>query len=158
MLDACVPQTADQLVDVLKMIDTSLRVVAEQVIQVPKIMFQKRIPPRTALRGSQTAEQLVEVPTVEFSVEQTADKTVQGGVSGALQGNFPGRSSTAVGRMYVSLVRPRILVIFKALSPDKVQQRSVELVLHALKIFLQNWVQQRIAEQISKFRFKTLPR
>ena len=57
--DAPVPQTVDQLVDVLKLFDNS---VPEQVIDVPKIS-QDAIPQRTVLCEPQLAEQLVEVPT-----------------------------------------------------------------------------------------------
>ena len=62
-LDAPVPQTVDQLVDVLKLFDNS---VPEQVIDVPKIS-QDASPQRTVLFEPQLAEQLVEVPTVPFS-------------------------------------------------------------------------------------------
>ena len=58
-LDAPVPQTVDQLVDVLKLFDNS---VPEQVIDVPKIS-QDAIPQRTVLFEPQLAEHLVEVPT-----------------------------------------------------------------------------------------------
>ena len=67
-LDAPVPQMVDQLVDVLKLFDNS---VPEQVIDVPKISHA--IPQRTVLCEPQLAEQLVEVPTVSFFVEQTVD-------------------------------------------------------------------------------------
>ena len=69
ILDAPVPQMVDQLVDVLKLFDNS---VPEQVIDVPKIS-QDAIPQRTVLCEPQLAEQLVEVPTVPFFVEQTVD-------------------------------------------------------------------------------------
>ena len=58
-LDAPVPHTVDQLVDVLKLFDNS---VPELVIDVPKIS-QDAIPQRTVLFEPQLAEQLVEVPT-----------------------------------------------------------------------------------------------
>ena len=60
MLHDVVPQMVEQLVDFLAPLDFR---VAEQVIEVPKIVC----PPcaaRTVLRAPQTAEQLVEVPTV----------------------------------------------------------------------------------------------
>ena len=66
MLDGPVPLMVDQLVDVLMIIDRSVPVVAEQVTEVPKIILQDGIPPRTVLRSEQMAEQLVEVPTVAF--------------------------------------------------------------------------------------------
>ena len=74
ILDAPVPQMVDQLVDVLKLFDNS---VPEQVIDVPKIS-QDAIPQRTVLCEPQLAEQLVEVPTVPFFVEQTVDIPVPG--------------------------------------------------------------------------------
>ena len=64
ILHVPLPQMVHQLVDVLKIIDMSQLVVVEQVIEVPRIILQDRIPPRTVLRGPQLAEKLVEVPTV----------------------------------------------------------------------------------------------
>ena len=69
ILDVPVPRMVDQLVDVLKLFDNS---VPEQVIDVPKFS-QDAIPQRTVLFEPQLAEQLVEVPTVPFFVEQTVD-------------------------------------------------------------------------------------
>ena len=57
-LDAPVPQMVDQLVDVLKLLDTAI---PEQVFEVPKIP-QDSIPHR-AVFEPQLAEQLVGVPT-----------------------------------------------------------------------------------------------
>ena len=61
LLDAPVPQRVEQLVDVLRLVD-ALVPVAEQGIEVPKIIFEN-IPPRRLVREPQLAEQLVEVPT-----------------------------------------------------------------------------------------------
>ena len=58
-LDAPVPQMVDQLMDVLKLLDTAI---PEQVIAVPQVS-QDAIPQRTVLFEPQLAEQLVEVPT-----------------------------------------------------------------------------------------------
>ena len=58
-LDAPVLHMVDQLVDVLKLLDTAI---PEQVIAVPKIS-QDAIPQRTVLFEPQLPEQLVEVPT-----------------------------------------------------------------------------------------------
>ena len=60
-LDAPVPLVVDQLVDVLRFVD-ALVLVAEQVIEVPKIILEN-IPPRRLVRDPQLAEQLVAVPT-----------------------------------------------------------------------------------------------
>ena len=102
LLDDLVPQTVEQLQDVLKFFD-ALIPVAEQVIDVPKF-FVERIPPRTSDREPQLAEQLVEVPTViSFSsfqriVEQNVDIPVPqgGGRHADLQGFLQGQSSTGV--------------------------------------------------------------
>ena len=56
ILDVPVPQPVDQLVEVLRLIDT---MVPEQVIDVPKITSQDVIPQRAVLRVPQMAEQLV---------------------------------------------------------------------------------------------------
>ena len=62
--------------------------VAEQVIEVPKILLDD-VPERTAVRVTQLAEQLVEVPTPVSCMEQIVDiPTSVRGVSGSLQG-FP---------------------------------------------------------------------
>ena len=50
LLDIPVPQMMDQLVDVLKIIDTTSSV--EQVIKVPMIAFQDGVPPRRASRAA----------------------------------------------------------------------------------------------------------
>ena len=49
------------VLDVLKIIDIS---VPEQVVDVPKIIFQDNIPQRAVLRVPQLPEQLVDVPTL----------------------------------------------------------------------------------------------
>ena len=60
MLHVFVPQKVEQLVDILAPLDFR---VAEQVIEVPKIVCPHRAS-RTVLRAPQTADQLVEVPTI----------------------------------------------------------------------------------------------
>ena len=62
LLDALVPQTVEQLQDVLQFFDR-LSTVPEPVIEVPKI-FTEDVPMRAVLRATQLAEQLVEVPTI----------------------------------------------------------------------------------------------
>ena len=92
----------EQLVDVLRFFE-ALIPVAEQVIDVPKIIIE-RIPPRTLVREPQLVEQLVEVPTIvsyssllQRTVEQHVDIPVPGGGGrlAGLQGSLPGQSSTA---------------------------------------------------------------
>ena len=67
ILDAPVPQIVDQLVDVVKLLDTAI---PEHVIAVPKIP-QYSIPHR-AVFEPQLAEQLVEVPTAVTFVPGSA--------------------------------------------------------------------------------------
>ena len=62
-LDVPVLQMEDQLVDVLGYFSTLVPVVAEQVIEVPKVVCPPR-GARTVLGAPQMADQLVEVPTV----------------------------------------------------------------------------------------------
>ena len=61
-LDVPVLQMEDQLVDVLGYFSTLVLVVAEQVIEVPKVVSPARAA-RTVLCAPQMADQLVEVPT-----------------------------------------------------------------------------------------------
>ena len=115
ILDAPVSQTVDQLVTALSHVDSF---VPEQVIEVPKIPLPP-CRPRTALREPQTAEQLVEVPTVvswsmlipvprgsggqrlqdSLPVQSPAAQPVEQLVDiysgGGLQGLRPGQGSTA---------------------------------------------------------------
>ena len=96
LLHVFVPQKVEQLVDILSPLDFH---VAEQVIEVPKIECPPRAA-RTVLRSSQTAEQLVEAPTIVSLVEvieQPVDIPVRawGGTGGRLQGFLPGQSSSS---------------------------------------------------------------
>ena len=62
ILDAPVPQTVEQLPDILRFFDT-LMPVPEQVIEVPKILPED-VSMRIAVSDTQLTEQLVEVPTI----------------------------------------------------------------------------------------------
>ena len=62
ILDAPVPQTLEQLPDVLMFFDR-LSTDPEQVIEVPKFITED-VPMRAVLRATQLAEQLVKVPTI----------------------------------------------------------------------------------------------
>ena len=104
-LDVPVPQMENQLVDVCRLFDV---LIPEQAIEVPKISPTPRPPRRRLVRfAEQTAEQLVEVPTIisyaslRGIAEQNLDIPVPHGRGGrvgvrSLQG-FPGQSSTACG-------------------------------------------------------------
>ena len=63
ILNAPVPQTVDQLVEVLRPLDT---VVPELVIEAPKITLHDAIPQRAVLPVPQMAEQLVDEPVPSF--------------------------------------------------------------------------------------------
>ena len=103
ILDAPVPQLVDQLVTALSHVDSF---VPEQVIEVPKISLPP-CRPRTALREPQTAEQLVEVPTVvspsflqgfppeQSPAAQPVEQLVDMYSGGGRQGLRPGQGSTA---------------------------------------------------------------
>ena len=103
-----VPQMGEQLPDVLEFFASYLPVVAEQVIEVPKI-FLDRTPQRLGdhLRQPQMVEQLVHVPTVvsysslqQLTAEQIVDIPVPGGDGGGgrggLQGSLPRQNSAAL--------------------------------------------------------------
>ena len=101
VLDAPVPQTVEQLPDVLQFFGT-LTTDPEQVIEVPKILPED-VPVRAVLRYPQLAEHLVEVPTIvsyswlQLRLEQNVDIPVlgRGGRSSGPQGFLPGQGSTA---------------------------------------------------------------
>ena len=117
------PQMGEQLPNIVQFFAVQLPVVAEPVVDVPKILLD-RTPQRLGdcLRQPQMAEQLVDVPTVvsysllqQLTAEQIVDIPVpgraggqgstafSGGVrvdipvprSGGLQGSRPGQGSTA---------------------------------------------------------------
>ena len=105
-LDVPVPQMGEQLPDVVQFFATQLPVVAEPVIEVPKILPQV-IPRRRRRRRTQLAEQLVEVPTVvsysslqQLTAEQIVNIPVPGGDGGGgrggLQGSLPRLNSAAL--------------------------------------------------------------
>ena len=96
ILDIPVPQMVEQLPDVLRFFATIL-LVPEQDIEVPKIVLDD-VPERTAVRVTQLAEQLVEVPTiVSYSSLPGVDFPVprRGGRHAGLRGFLPGQCSTA---------------------------------------------------------------
>ena len=101
-------QLGEQLPDVLQFFATCLPVVAEPVIEVPKI-FLDRTPQRLGdrLRQPQMVEQLVHVPTAvsysslqQLTAEQIVDIPVLGGDGGrgrgGLQGSLSGQNSAAL--------------------------------------------------------------
>ena len=101
-LDVLVPQMENQLVDVCPLFDV---LIPEQAIEVPKISSTPRPPRRRRVRfAEQTAEQLVEVPTIIScsSLQRTAEQNVnipvpgRGGQHVGLQGFLPRQRSTVL--------------------------------------------------------------
>ena len=99
-LDVPVPQMENQLVEVCRQLDT---LIPEQAIEVPKISSSSRHCRRRVRFAEQTAEQLVEVPTIisyssllQLTMEQNVDIPVlgRGGRNAGLQGFLPRQSST----------------------------------------------------------------
>ena len=121
ILDAPVPQTVEQLPDVLRFFDR-LTTVPEQVIEVPKIINED-VPMRAVLRATQLAEQLVEVPTIisfpmiallhallaQRTVEQNVDIPAVGGggTGGGLSGFLPGQNYSMTAEQIVDNPVPR---------------------------------------------------
>ena len=104
VLDLPVPQGAGQLVEVWRHLDF---LIPEQVIEVPKISLDKaRRRMADFSRPPQTAEQLVDVPTIIScsSLQRTVEQSiaipvpqVRGGGCGGLQGFRPGQGTPAAG-------------------------------------------------------------
>ena len=113
-LDVLVPQMVEQLSDVFQFFATRLPVVAERVVDVPKISFED-IPTRTPAREPQLAEQLVEVPTILYFLKQTADTPVPHGRGRRLQGFLPKQNPAAQSAEQI--------VDIQAYAQDRVQQR-----------------------------------
>ena len=91
IFDLPVPQTVDFVADALRILD---RPMAERVIEVPKISCSP-CPSRSLIPEPQSAEQLVEVPTV-LSPLRIAEQNVGIPVPrGRGQGSLPGQSTTA---------------------------------------------------------------
>ena len=148
-LDVPVPQMGDQLPNIVQFFAAQLPVVAEPVIEVPKIFLDKT-PQRLgdALRQPQMVEQLVHMPTFvsyirlqQLSAEQIVDIPVPGGCggrrSGGLQGSLPRQNSADVHveqtvDFQFQVVPEEGSVVFKVLL-DRVQQ-PLHLTLQLLMV------------------------
>ena len=108
ILDVPVPQMGNQVVEVLRKIDTPLLV--EQVIEVPKILLDE-LPARTSVRVTQLAEQVVEVPTTvsNSSLQRTMEHHVDIPVPGreGRASGLPGQGSTALQNRIAELIVER---------------------------------------------------
>ena len=116
-----VPQTVEQLPDVLRFFDR-FATVPEQVIEVPKI-YTEDVPMRAVLRATQLVEQLVEVPTkisfpmialyhafvAQRTVEQNVDIPAVGGIGtgGGPSGFLPGQSYSLSAEQIIDNPVPR---------------------------------------------------
>ena len=126
----------------------------EQDIEVPKILLQDYILPRTSLREPQLVEQLVEVPTVPVVVEQTVVISVPDG-GGRPQNKVQQLVGSVVEVFKVyALDRAQQLVsveVFMVFTQDKFQQRHPQLL--ALQL-------QRLTTRMSRLKcfFRTFPR
>ena len=95
-----VPQMENQLVEVCRLFDV---LIPEQAIEVPKISSSRQSHRRRVRFAEQTAEQLVDVPTIiSYSslrgiVEQNVDIPVSRSRGRVGLGLHPGQSSTAFG-------------------------------------------------------------
>ena len=120
IVDAPVPQTGDQLPDILSFFD-ALMPDPEQAIEVPKILLDD-VPMRAAERDTQLEEQLVEVPTDPgYALAVVASKLCSrrklrrvlsqgrggGGARGGLQGSRAGQDSTAYLEQIVEIPVPQ---------------------------------------------------
>ena len=109
-LDAPVLQMVEQLPDVHRFFASCLPVVADQVIDVPKIILEN-IPSRRLCREPQLAGQLVEVPTILYLLKQKVYTPVPHGgrgASGGLQGFLPGQcSSKRTANKIADILAPR---------------------------------------------------
>ena len=109
-LDDPVPQTAEQLPDVLQFFDAPVPD-PERVVEVPKILPED-VPVRTPVREPQLAEQLVEEPTIisfsslQRTMEQHVDSPVPGR-GGRIAGLQPVLSPLRIEEQIVGIPVPR---------------------------------------------------
>ena len=122
LLDDPVPQTVEQLPDVLRFFD-KFATVPEQVIAVPTVLHRGRPPMRAVLRATKLVEQMVEVQTkisfpmilvyhalmAQRTVEQNVDIPAVGGIGtgGGPSGSLPGQSSSVTAEQIVEIPVPR---------------------------------------------------
>ena len=158
ILDAPVPQMVDQLPDIVQFF-RALSPDPEQVIEGPKILPHD-VPMRTAVRDSQLAEQLVEVPTIiSFSsLQRTMEQHVDipdpggGGRHADLQGFLPEtrflRNALLSGLWSRSLISPFLLEVFKIFAQIRVHPHLRTFQ----QVFMKLWM------SLVKGFFRTSPR
>ena len=129
ILDLPVPHVVENVTDTLRFLDLPI---AEQVIEVPKISCSP-CPSRSPFPEPQSAEQLVEVPTVLSPTcialqiaEQIVDTPVPGGRGqGRVQGFLPRQSSTATPSAE-ERISERIVEQFSPSSAKRTSERIEE--------------------------------
>ena len=141
VFDVPVPQMWEQLPNIVQFFAAQLPVVAEPVIEVPKILLD-RTPQRLGTvcvnrrrRNSWwKCRRSFPIPRLQRIVEQNVDIPVQrGGGGGSLQGLRPGQGSTA-RKVEHTVDTPAVVVVwlvmaaFKVSPRDRVQQRFVEQI------------------------------
>ena len=142
ILDGLVPQMEDQVADNLNLEDDVLDVarlmdlpISEQVIEVPKVSCSS-CPSRSPTPEPQSAEQLVEVPTVLSPTrialqiaEQIVDTPVpRGRGEGRVQGFLTRQSSTATPSAE-ERTSERIVEQFSPSSAKRISERTVEQIV-----------------------------
>ena len=155
ILNVPMPQMEDQLLSLLTALDSF---VPEQVIEVPKISTPLRCP-RTVLSVPQTAEQLVEVPTIisysreerisERNVEQTVFPSREEGISERFveQTFFPSREERISDRNVEQFVD--IPVHGRGVSSRGGPQGSVPAVPGQTSTAFSGGLQDFLLEQVS---------
>ena len=146
-LDVLVPQMDNQLVEVCRHLDVHI---PEQVIEVPKISSPSRHCRRRVRFAGQTAEQLVEVPTIisyssllQRTVEQNVDIPVlgRGGAPSVFKVFLPDRdqqhslllrNAVLSGLWSRSLILVCLVASFKIFAQSRFPQRLLRVLVNTL--------------------------
>ena len=154
ILDAPVPQTGDQLPDILSFFGALLPD-PEQVIEVPKLLLDD-VPMRAAERDTQLGEQLVEVPTQPWYVAMVlAEKVFSRREIRRILAGMEGGGGSARRGLVLDRIQQRIwssrslkfqflriggkaVEVFEVLSQYRIQQRlwSRSLTFQLVGVFL----------------------
>ena len=143
-LDVPVPQMDNQLVEVCRQLDVRI---PEQVIEVPKISSPSRHCRRRVRFAEQTAEQLVEVPTIIsyssllqrlWSRTSIFQLVVEGETSvfkvflpdRFLQRSFPLRNAVLSGLWIRSWILVCLVAAFKIFAQSRVLQRLLRVLVN----------------------------
>ena len=132
-LSVPVLQVVEQPVEVVSFFRNSLLVVAEQVIEVPKLALPDGFLLRTFPLEPQVAEQWMEVPTLlqQQVAEQIVDNPVPRGrgARGGLPGFPPGQVSERTAEQVVDIPVPHTRRLHGGLQGSHPRLRTVELTV-----------------------------